>query len=263
MLTEEQRKRISVATKLAMQNPQVRARITANRKSYEVKPETRAKISQAHKGRTPPIVPEESRKRGQKKVSEALKGKPWSEKRRAAYKPYHMSPEACEKVRLAVIEQHKKNPMLRWTKPKFKLTSIEVKISNALKLLRIPHSTNVQMYGIPDIKLKNKKVVIFCDGCRFHGCLICGFSPNKKTIWDEKVTEKLEADGYTVLRYWEHDINNMLECVIYDIVSTSYPELIGTKIFTGTMQYSESLNGGLSINYMNKMLNIDYEKLLG
>jgi DNA mismatch endonuclease (patch repair protein) len=66
--------------------------------------------------------------------------------------------------------------------------------------------------------LVNDKIVIFADGCYFHGCEIhhkdefVGL-PKRKAI-DKSQTSYLEKCGFKVFRFWEHDINkNASKCV--------------------------------------------------
>lgn len=83
------------------------------------------------------------------------------------------------------------------------------------------------VYGKPDIVLKKQKIAIFCDSKFWHGY---DWQNQKKTIksnrdfWipkiesnilrDKKVNEVLKQNGWTVLRFWEHeikkDINNCI-----------------------------------------------------
>jgi len=104
-----------------------------------------------------------------------------------------------------------------------KKTSIELKVCSELDILKIAYLTNVlDIIGTPDIVIPNIKtghpIIIFCDGCYWHGCLKC-FPMSKTTneIWmvhsqfrhrDKKITKKLIKLGYIVIRIWEHDIRN-------------------------------------------------------
>jgi DNA mismatch endonuclease, patch repair protein len=79
---------------------------------------------------------------------------------------------------------------------------------------------NVRPKGIignPDFVFSNKKVVVFVDGCFWHGCPKCGHIPKTNTpFWtskidrnrarDDKVTQKLAIEAFRVLRFWEHEI---------------------------------------------------------
>jgi DNA mismatch endonuclease (patch repair protein) len=67
-----------------------------------------------------------------------------------------------------------------------------------------------------DIAFPRKKIAIFIDGCFWHSCPEHGNSPNRNIdYWepklrrnverDRQVDSSLSADGWTVLRYWEHE----------------------------------------------------------
>ena len=75
----------------------------------------------------------------------------------------------------------------------------------------------VKLPGQPDIVFPRKKVIIFVDGCFWHGCPQCGkheglhgeFWLNKiagTIARDRRVTSELEDEGWTVLRIPEHDV---------------------------------------------------------
>jgi DNA mismatch endonuclease, patch repair protein len=60
------------------------------------------------------------------------------------------------------------------------------------------------------------RVVVFVDGCFWHGCLEHGTWPkHNASFWREKIEtnrlrdrdtdERLESAGWTVVRVWEHE----------------------------------------------------------
>jgi DNA mismatch endonuclease, patch repair protein len=68
----------------------------------------------------------------------------------------------------------------------------------------------------PDIVFTRQRVAVFIDGCFWHGCPIhWSRSKTNTPYWDEKVlanrerdartTAALKADGWTVVRVWEHE----------------------------------------------------------
>ena len=72
--------------------------------------------------------------------------------------------------------------------------------------------------GNPDMVLPRKRIIIFVDGCFWHGCPQCRkheglngeFWVNKiagNRARDRRVTDELEDEGWTVLRIPEHDID--------------------------------------------------------
>ena len=74
-----------------------------------------------------------------------------------------------------------------------------------------------RLAGNPDMVLPGKRIVIFVDGCFWHGCPQCRKHDGlRDEAWinkiagnrtrDQRVTAELEAEGWTVLRVPEHDI---------------------------------------------------------
>lgn len=67
-----------------------------------------------------------------------------------------------------------------------------------------------------DIVFTRRRIAVFIDGCFWHGCPVHGTSPKANAdYWlpklernkqrDHETRSMLEADGWTVLRYWEHE----------------------------------------------------------
>ncbi|EXF25971.1 DNA mismatch repair protein Vsr [Nesterenkonia sp. AN1] len=76
-----------------------------------------------------------------------------------------------------------------------------------------------------DIAFTRRKVVVLIDGCYWHGCPLHFIMPKtNQGYWSKKIsgnrtrdveTSRLLVDeGWTVLRYWEHD---RVEDVLLDI----------------------------------------------
>ncbi len=66
-----------------------------------------------------------------------------------------------------------------------------------------------------DIVFTRAKVVVFIDGCFWHGCPAHGTMPKaNREFWEEKLAanrsrdrstdEQLERAGWKVMRFWEH-----------------------------------------------------------
>ncbi|MBL7963727.1 MAG: very short patch repair endonuclease [Flavobacteriales bacterium] len=71
--------------------------------------------------------------------------------------------------------------------------------------------------GRPDFAFPKQKLAVFVDGCFWHGCPKHGVQPKgNKKFWvtkleankarDRKVNRLLRANGWRVLRIWEHDL---------------------------------------------------------
>jgi DNA mismatch endonuclease (patch repair protein) len=79
--------------------------------------------------------------------------------------------------------------------------------------------TGVQIIGNPDIVFPAKRLLIFVDGCFWHGCRRChDFANDCNDFWqqkieinvsrDRRVTRKLRRAGWTVIRIREHSIGS-------------------------------------------------------
>jgi len=73
-----------------------------------------------------------------------------------------------------------------------------------------------KMHGNPDFIIRRKKIAIFCDGDFWHGYKYQEKKKPAKKFWrdkiernmarDRSVSRKLRREGWSVLRFWEHDI---------------------------------------------------------
>lgn len=73
------------------------------------------------------------------------------------------------------------------------------------------------LFGKPDFVFRKQKVAVFVDGCFWHGCPKHGTRPKSNAaFWHDKihrninrdrlVNATLRAEGWRVLRIWEHDL---------------------------------------------------------
>lgn len=110
-------------------------------------------------------------------------------------------------------------------------TNIEIAVRSALHKKGFRFRKNVNtLIGKPDIVFPKYKVVVFLDSCFWHKCPYHSNIPKtNKKYWLPKlqrnktrakeVNNKLKKDGWTVLRFWEHQINNDLEKCVNKIIS--------------------------------------------
>ena len=80
-------------------------------------------------------------------------------------------------------------------------------------------------FGKPDFTFNRERIVVFVDGCFWHGCPRHSNLPvNNRSFWEKKlaanslrdrlVTKTLRSQGWRVLRIWEHDLSkNANRCV--------------------------------------------------
>lgn len=111
-----------------------------------------------------------------------------------------------------VIRTRMSNTNRRDTKP-------ELELRSALSAMGYHYRLDVPIDGgrrKPDIVFRSDRVVVYVDGCFWHGCPEHGTIPKQNREWwiekleanrtrDADTTEKLVADGWTVLRFWEHE----------------------------------------------------------
>jgi very-short-patch-repair endonuclease len=137
----------------------------------------------------------------------------WKSKKNMTYKEIGrqpVSPETRTKMRMHKILHPDR---------KFCNTSIEQKIAKELE--RRGYKRNLDFYqnkGLAkicnvDFYLPEYKVVIECDGCRYHACKQCGYIKyfQDAITKDKRKTKMLEKKGFVVYRFWEHEINRSPE----------------------------------------------------
>lgn len=157
-----------------------------------------------------------------KKISESRVGTKASDETRAKIKKSRAdhplkarhtqphSPETCEKLRQIVAK--------RWADGIFnRKTSIEQKMEDFLKTLDLKENFEFQhqiKYFSVDFAFVESKIAIECDGDYFH--VNPTFYPNgptnamqRRNFGRDKVKNKfLESAGWTILRFWECEINS-------------------------------------------------------
>jgi DNA mismatch endonuclease Vsr len=130
-----------------------------------------------------------------------------------------------KKRSLETIEKIRLKRLLQVT-PK-KNSSIELKLQNALTNVGISFKTHPALVGQPDIFIA-PNICIFCDGNFWHGnprffddtyVIVKGLTVKQRRDYDEYVSNKLTAEGYAVLRFWEYDIETNLQACVKTILS--------------------------------------------
>jgi len=77
---------------------------------------------------------------------------------------------------------------------------------------------NLKLPGKPDFVFRRERLVIFVDGCFWHGCKWhCRLPQNNRRYWQNKIVRNetrdketsryLKKSGWRVLRIWEHSLN--------------------------------------------------------
>ena len=102
-------------------------------------------------------------------------------------------------------------------------TGIERRMCSLFRKNGLHYRRHPKVFGSPAFIVENS-VLVFCDGDFWHGYQYAKKKKLPKKFWrdkiernmerDRKVTRKLRADGWTVIRLWEHDINgNPEKCI--------------------------------------------------
>lgn len=99
-------------------------------------------------------------------------------------------------------------------------------LSTEMRLIRIFKDGKItgwrrhsKLFGRPDFTFYKERVVIFVDGCFWHGCRIHSSLPKQNSVfWKQKidsnktrdrlVNRTLRAKYWQVLRIWEHELKN-------------------------------------------------------
>lgn len=78
---------------------------------------------------------------------------------------------------------------------------------------------NRPLLGRPDFTFRRERIVVFVDGCFWHGCPKCYTRPkSNQKFWDAKVannrkrdrlvSRELSREGWTVIRIWQHQLDS-------------------------------------------------------
>lgn len=98
-------------------------------------------------------------------------------------------------------------------------TSAELAVRRLLHAAGMRYRVEYPVPGMPrrriDVAFPRAKVAVLIDGCFWHGCPQHATRPKANADWwrtkldrnmarDQETTEHLAAQGWTVLRFWEH-----------------------------------------------------------
>ncbi|MEU5767506.1 very short patch repair endonuclease [Streptomyces asoensis] len=99
-------------------------------------------------------------------------------------------------------------------------TGIELAVRRLLHANGMRYRVEYPVPGMPrrriDVAFPRAKVAVLIDGCFWHGCPLHATRPKSNAEWwrtkldrnmarDRETTEHLIAEGWTVLRFWEHE----------------------------------------------------------
>ena len=148
-----------------------------------------------------------------------------SERMKKWHKEHGFTQEMINKIRLARLNQ------IIPTED----TSIELKIDEGLNKLRLKYEKHKPIENMTQCdRFIEPNILIFADGCYWHGCPDCypdrtklNTMQNKRIISDTLINEYLNrTNKYIVLRFWEHDIENNFEDQVLDKIIFAIKEVI-------------------------------------
>jgi DNA mismatch endonuclease (patch repair protein) len=112
-------------------------------------------------------------------------------------------------------------------------TQPELAIRRALHRAGLRYRIGLPVTGSPrrtiDIAFTRIKLALFVDGCFWHGCPEHATWPKANAAWweakilknrerDRETTRHLEAEGWTVIRIWEHEPAENATARLLDVV---------------------------------------------
>jgi DNA mismatch endonuclease (patch repair protein) len=111
-----------------------------------------------------------------------------------------------------------------------KNTRPEIVIRKKLWSLGLRYRVNYKLPGRPDVVFVSRRLAIFIDGCFWHRCPLHYQSPaTNRLFWETKITSNVQRDrdveaqlareGWTVLRFWEHEVKDDPDRVIQSILT--------------------------------------------
>jgi DNA mismatch endonuclease (patch repair protein) len=111
-------------------------------------------------------------------------------------------------------------------------TTPELQLRKSLWAAGIRYRLRSKLPGRPDLVFARARVVVFVDGCFWHGCPEHYNKPESRAdFWhrkhlrnavrDREVNELLKSQGWMVLRFWEHELKTSVagvSALIMDLV---------------------------------------------
>lgn len=107
-------------------------------------------------------------------------------------------------------------------------TKPEMHLRRALWAAGLRFRVRGKTCGRPDVVFTRSKLAVFVDGCFWHGCPVHGTHPKtNQGYWrskiegnkarDERVSAQLHALGWSVMRFWLHQLDDDLPRVVEQI----------------------------------------------
>lgn len=106
----------------------------------------------------------------------------------------------------------------------------EVAVHRALRRLRLHYKRNVQtMPGRPDFVFTRARLIVFVDGCFWHGYRYPMWARRLSPYWQAKIERnrardlrnhrRLRGQGWRVIRIWDHQVARDIDACVQRITS--------------------------------------------
>jgi DNA mismatch endonuclease (patch repair protein) len=116
-------------------------------------------------------------------------------------------------------------------------TKPEMVLRRALWAAGFRYRLKSRLPGRPDVVFPRQRVAVFVDGCFWHGCPEHSSWPQtNREFWKDKLSENVRRDarvsqqllelGWTVLRFWEHEVKSdvaLLVTRVGEVVQAASP----------------------------------------
>lgn len=104
-------------------------------------------------------------------------------------------------------------------------SGIERALRAALWRTGVRYRKHVRIYGTPDLAMSTARVLVFVDSCFWHGCRFhCRRPKSNVEFWESKIARNRRRDlkvtryyrrrGWTVIRFWEHQLSKDLDACV-------------------------------------------------
>lgn len=123
---------------------------------------------------------------------------------------------------------------------KGKDTGLEMRVRSALHRRGLRFRKHAKdLPGKPDVVFRKARVAVFVDGDFWHGYRFPSWEDKVSDFWKKKISKNRQRDaanhrklckmGWTVIRLWQHDVeNNVVGCI--DRIEVAVHEILNKNI---------------------------------
>ncbi|MFI7743745.1 very short patch repair endonuclease [Kocuria rhizosphaericola] len=134
-----------------------------------------------------------------------------------------------------IVPNHVTDPStsLRMSRQARRDTAPELCLRRLLFARGLRYRVDASLPGMPrrraDVLFTRRRVAVFIDGCFWHSCPVHGTVPRSNRDWwvakldknmarDRETDTYLSANGWTVLRFWEHEDMELAADVVEQVI---------------------------------------------